>query len=121
LKIPHHSCIWGFLQKSIECEDLARLYLWYNSDIKIGQKLVFYESWAKAGINYMQNLIDNEGKWATKKYLEKKYNFRINFLEYESLKSAIPTKWKKVLINDSRTINYVILQACRIKISGNEK
>jgi hypothetical protein len=45
----------------------------------------------------VQNLIDNKGKWATRKYLENKYDFHINFLEYERQKVAIPNKWKEVL------------------------
>jgi hypothetical protein len=79
---------------------------------------VFYDTWTKAGINHVQNLID---KWATRKYLENKYNLHINFLEYESLKAAIPSKWKDVLTNDNRTIYYTVFKECKIKINGVNK
>lgn len=71
--------------------------LWYNTDIKIGNKSVFYKSWSHLGINRLCDIMNCEGTFKTKEAIELHYNSTIKQMDYNSLLQAVPLKCREVI------------------------
>ena len=69
--------------------------LWNNSLIKIDGKEANYETWKKAGISHINDLIDNNGEIAKLEFLIRKFRFNCKQMEYNSIIHSIPNTWKK--------------------------
>jgi hypothetical protein len=104
-----------------ECEDVTKQIIWFNSLIKIGKKTVNYNNWINGKINFLQDLLNDEGKIATKAQIENKYQIQSRFLEYESLIHAIPKKWKETIINDNRSVHFKCFIDFTFKINNINK
>ena len=89
-------------------EDICKQILWKNKFIKINGKTVNYKTWREHNILLVHHLLDQQGKFATKRYLEHKYSFTIDIMKYNSLISAIPKQWRQKIKEDSNINNYVI-------------
>ena len=76
--------------------------LWYNERILVGNKPVYNKIWQNTGINYLADIVDDQGYFLPIKDLEKKFKFHIKIMEYNSLRSAIPSTWKR-MIRSSKT------------------
>ena len=74
-------------------EDTRRESLWFNPFIKINNASVFYKKWYKHGIFRINDIVDENGILLLDSQLEEKYGFKMNFLEYYSLRHAIPFEW----------------------------
>ena len=68
--------------------------LWYNSNIRIANKPVFYKKYSELGMNYYKDLLDTNGKIYNFDTLSHKYGLHGNVLHYHSLVAAIPLHWK---------------------------
>ena len=71
--------------------------LWYNERILVDNKPVNNSLWQARGIHYLADFLDDQGQFLSIQELEKKYKFRINIMVYNSLRSAIPRTWKKII------------------------
>ena len=70
--------------------------LWYNSHIRVGKTIICYETLFKEGINKIKDLLDENNQILSyEKFKEKCQS--IKHLQYYSLISAIPHKWKDML------------------------
>ena len=65
--------------------------IWYNSDIKIGGKMVFWKDVYVKGLKYLYQLFQEQ---QFKSEAEVWTEFRLTKLRYNSLKCAIPQDWK---------------------------
>ena len=65
--------------------------LWYNSHIRVQGKPVFMYSAYNQGLMYVNQLFENG---TTKSAIRVVKDYGITFLEYNSLLTAIPKKWK---------------------------
>ena len=98
-------------------EQVCKQIIWKNMYVQINGKAVHYHNWERHNITFMQDLIDQNGTIMSKQDLSNKYHFVPKAMEYESLRSALPTKWKKMLIaNKSLNKNYLVFKECIIKI-----
>lgn len=81
--------------------------IWNNKAITINSKSLFYDSWYKAGIIKIRDLLNTtDNTFLSYNQLLRKYNIRSHFLQYHSLVSAIPEQWKKQLKNNpNKTIS----------------
>jgi hypothetical protein len=102
-------------------EDILRQVIWNNSLLKIDGKAINYKSWIDKGIIFIRDLLDNTGKWASKNFLEAKFNTTINFLEYLSLTHTIPKEWKKKINTDKFNKDIIIYNHPTLKINGSYK
>ena len=86
--------------------------LWYNPEILIENKPVYYKGWAESDILYINDLVDNNGNiysyenfqdmaQHTNKYITS------NFLKYYGLISAIPQIWKTILKQNPLKLNEI--------------
>jgi hypothetical protein len=74
---------------------IRREILWWNKEVKIKNKEVFYKNWCEASILTLHDLLEENGNFKTEKALQEEFNVPISTMEYNSLKSAIPTLWKR--------------------------
>ena len=80
---------------TINCNDpqskgqVSDQVLWYNSNIHIANKPVCWDNWIQAGIMRIGDLCNEYGKLLP--YYELPNN--LSWLQYESLKSAMPVVW----------------------------
>ena len=91
-------------------------YLWYNNDILINKKPVYFPYFSEKNINHIAHLFDNFGKvkdWNVLKeefYLDNKFYF-----QWMQLINAIPSKWKKIIKDEGKCENLLLLNHHLIK------
>ena len=74
-------------------EQIQNQVLWYNTRIRIKNKIVFFREWYEMGIFYVRDLVCGNRLYRYKEMKEVYGNY-INVMKYNALISAIPTKWK---------------------------
>ena len=79
--------------------DIVKQTLWYNSEVLINRKTVFYEDWFRCGIWHVNDLLGEHGGLLSFNEFQKLYATNTNFLQYQGIISAIPRKWKTLLRN----------------------
>jgi hypothetical protein len=80
-------------------EEILNENIWYNSDIKIGNKVVFWKNWYEQDIKRIGDLVvaDNQGNmriWTFNEIRELGIE-NLNIMNYNSIISAIPREWKR--------------------------
>ena len=73
--------------------NICNTNIWFNSNVKIGKKVVFWRDWYDKGITKLSHLFKGN-RFYTYEELVAKYNIKSNFLNYMGLISAIPGSWK---------------------------
>jgi len=73
----------------------GELLLWNNKAITIENVHVFWRSWFKRKILYVQDVLNAEGNFLTIEKFQNKFKIKINFLHYFQLIAAIPSDLKK--------------------------
>lgn len=63
--------------------------IWFNPDIRVGGRSIFYKSWFEKGIRYINDLFDNYGCLLPLRVFRDTYNIQVMFLEYEGLLKAV--------------------------------
>ena len=72
--------------------------LWYNDDLTIRRKPVFFINMYELGIKVIDDLVAEDGKIMNISQIQQKFpTLHINFLKLHGLISAIPTRWKQLL------------------------
>ena len=95
--------IWAELNKdNYEDTDYLSRPIWYNPNIKIGNNFIFWNNISEAGVNFINDLIDEDGEFLSYEEFVNAYNIRIDFLNYAALIHAIPIEWKNK-INEEET------------------
>ena len=73
--------------------------IWYNSEILIENKSIFYRKWSEAGINRVKDVIENN-QWLTEQDIFRKHKLRIPFTRLKGLQQAIRNTWPNILSED---------------------
>ena len=76
--------------------DISQTIIWYNSCIKINQKVVCYTNLANKGCTHIGDLYKN-GVLLKLDDLNETYDVSLNWLQYHSLCLAIPNSWKNIM------------------------
>ena len=69
--------------------------IWLNSHVRVGGKLVNKHELSTHGLNYVNNLLNEDGTILTHQQLITQYGNYITWMEYYALISAIPKHWYK--------------------------
>ena len=67
-------------------------FIWYNSEICVGRKPIFYQQWYEKGVSQVKHLrVDN--RWLNLQEFNQKYDLQAPLLQYLGLLQAIPHEW----------------------------
>ena len=77
-----------------ETEQFLACPIFYNGDIKIGNKIIFNKSCFKNGIKFINDITKENVSMYTYDELKATYNVKINFLQYTGLVKSI-IEWRK--------------------------
>ena len=77
--------------------------LWYNDNIKVGGKSVFYKNWFEKGVSHILDLIDNNGQFLSFEEFTNRFGINSNFLSYQGIIQSL--KKLKDSCADKRTTN----------------
>ena len=72
LDVFHHWCCFNFV-KTDDTKDPGNEILWYNSNIKVGHRLVFYKELYEKNIIYVEDLLNKNNKFMCYNELKEKY------------------------------------------------
>ena len=76
---------------------IRREVLWYNKQIRIGGKEIYFKKWHEKGIILLHDILDEKGDFKSTEELSRKYNVQIKVMDYNSIKLAIPAAWKNAV------------------------
>jgi hypothetical protein len=77
--------------------EIRRETLWFNKNIKLNGKEMYWNSLHKKGINIIHDIVKENGQFLSKTELDQKYNITCDFLKFNVLKDAIPNEWRTIL------------------------
>ena len=80
-------------------DEIVSQILWFNSNIQIGKKVVYYPNLASRGIHCIKDLMNEHGIMDFNSFKNKYPRVTLNFVQYYGLIDAIPRQWKLMLIN----------------------
>ena len=83
-------CAWGNI---VDCAIPRSGYLWYNRNILIHGKSVYYPDFHNSGINYLSDLFDNNGQIIPFEELVSKGLDKEKWLQWYGLIHSIKSKW----------------------------
>ena len=83
--------------------------MWQYKNITIGNSLVYedYQEWYRAGIFKVKDIVNENGKFKTQQDVERCYNISVKYMQYNSLKDAIPHHWRVIMKLNDEIVNDV--------------
>ena len=69
--------------------------LWNSKNITVDKKSLFWKSWFNRGIYFIGDLLNSAGKFLTLDEFQKKFDFKVSYLNYFQLTAAIPQELKR--------------------------
>jgi hypothetical protein len=91
---------------------------WNNSLIKIDGKEANYETWKKAVVSHINDLIDNNGEIAKLEFLKFKFRFNCKQMEYNSIIHSIPSTWKNEVKKSSNIAGIITTKEYQFVINN---
>jgi len=79
-------------------------YLWCNKFIIAAGKPLLYRNMYNAGVVYINDIVDNYGRFKNIKDVNNSFNVNLNIMQYNTLKDAVPASWR-LLLKQSKPIN----------------
>ena len=81
--------IWPCLNFKKQPSEFSSIPIWYNSFVRIDNKPIYYKNWYKAGILFENHLLGENSHFLTFDAFKEKFSVKINFLQYQSVVSAV--------------------------------
>lgn len=90
-------------EEPVSVSDVQREVIWFNRCMKINNEYIFHQKLYKAGLVFINDLLDVNGSILPKLGFENKFSVEIPYFFYMSLVDAIPTRWR-TMINKNQVI-----------------
>ena len=87
-------------EQPITLNDIQNTTIWYNSDIRVANKPIFYAKCYNAGIIYISDIVKENMEFLSYNELITKFGNVMTFIEYYGILHAIPKAWKQLLKNN---------------------
>ena len=89
-----------FCQRPIEDKmDVQKERLWYNRSVRVGGKTIFVNNMYQAGINMIDDLTDEDGRFLSLAELKNRApSIKVDVLTYQRILQGIPQMWKEKLV-----------------------
>jgi hypothetical protein len=99
---------------------IRREVIWFNKNIKINKKEVFFEEWYSKGIIMLHDILDDRGNVKSAQELSREYDLDIQVMKLNSLIAAIPQNWKRC-VKSMRILKEAISNREQLYLSCNER
>ena len=73
--------------------------IWNNKFITVENKPYLFESWLKAGIMRVSDLLNSDGSFMSHNQIENVYNVKSNFLQVLQVRHSLPIHWRQMLVD----------------------
>ena len=80
-------------------EDYLKSPIWFNNDIKIDGKGIFYKEWFKKGVKIFNDLVDEAGELLSFQNFQNKFDIQTNFLKYYGITQCLKKNAEKYTKN----------------------
>jgi hypothetical protein len=77
--------------------EVRRQCLWLNENITVNREKLKWNEWIDKGINIIHDILNQKGQFLTVNQIEQKFNYKCDFMKYNTLKDAIPGPWRTLL------------------------
>jgi hypothetical protein len=91
------TCWFNYMKPPESTSDIQRSVIWFNLNVKIDNKMIFYRRLYENGLVFMNDILDQNGNFISHRTLTERYGNHLTQYEYMCLKHAIPQSWKKLL------------------------
>jgi hypothetical protein len=81
--------------------DLLTSSLWYNNHIRLNKKTLYYRHWVKNGVNFVNDLMGDDGNFLSLDEFRTKYGIRTNFIEYSAVLKCVKNSGNCILKNNN--------------------
>ena len=98
---------WSYTNMQEEDIAFQKECIFYNKDIKINNKTIFFQEWYIKGITHINDLIDEQGNLYSWELFSEKFNIQNQSFRYLSLLHSIPRNWKKRIKESSQKLKNV--------------
>ena len=90
---------WYQLKHSFNNKDVVNQTLWFNKNITIENKPIYWHEWYRNGILFVRDIHDANGDFYDQDKIEEKYSIQTNFLSILQLRQSLPFTWREVIRN----------------------
>ena len=80
--------------------------IWNNPNIKIANVAIFYRRWHDKGINFIKDLLEENGRLLTYEKFQEKYNVQTNFIEFIGIKTSVELYIRRTEIDLGTEVSY---------------
>jgi exonuclease III len=87
--------------------DVYNQVIWFNEYILRANEPFWLPNWYKNGIVFVKDLLNAKNELLLSEEVEAKYNIKVNFLDYFSIRQSIPGAWKMILKSGDLGENYI--------------
>jgi hypothetical protein len=74
--------------------NIRNQWLWLNKQIMVNNIPIRWDEWHNHGINIIHDIVHENGTFLSALEINDKYHYPCDIFEYNSLKDAIPLKWR---------------------------
>lgn len=101
--------------------DIRKEIIWGNKFIQSKGKTLYFKNWEESNINFIDDLLNANGKFKSGEEIFDKLNTRTNWLiEYNTILKSIPKTWKEKLLN-SKDMNTKVKKVFKPFLEANNK
>ena len=118
--LQHYSL---FIQKIIPktSSELHSIPIWYNENIKAGDKHLFKQNYYEKGILLINDIVNINGDFLSYNDFQQIYNVKTHFLEYASILSSVKFYSKHFTFKDDKAKNHTPDQPIQIKLINENR
>lgn len=82
----------------LRSNEILAAHIWYNSNIKVGNKVIFWKQWYNKGLEIINDVIDpSSGNFLSWQQIRMKFDLNGNYLMYYSIINSIPKAWRHLV------------------------
>ena len=89
----------------VNLDEIENTILWYNSDIRIQNKPIFYKKCYKNGITFVKDILNENKRFMSYTEFVARFGNVLTFTEYYGILESIPQSWKRIIRNDQGNQN----------------
>ncbi len=89
---------------NIKVDTIQEQVIWNNhyNIITVAKQSYYWKRWAKNGIVFIKDLLNNDNWFLGYSEINRKYNIKCNFLDKLQIRQSIPSVWRDILYKSSK-------------------